>query len=703
MCEWLNAAVLASEPNIWIHNHNKIGLSSYEEEYSRELCGRPKQRLQFHQAVLQAMLTTARPYGGYVQNLSFFNQRALDWTEEAHPGRSLQAARQSVFPPNEVELYKWCSLPLPKLGFRDSGLKGYLRQGEGLIFTAWIKHTRASHILQHCPGRVGRRWRFRFLPATWRRRRRRKRVNLCYAASNLMRRLWYTMVHAPTAEECPQHVVLLIHSCFQCHSEMFIRLLMHVLHFSLQPGVRKGHALIWAQIRRRRSCSAKMTSESGHASDSEEIERRMAPGLRDHDPGPAPTTPAGTPLPRGPPPPRAVHEAQQAISHRLSGALGQAMLEQGVYLRQILTLLPAHWQHLDSITVQIGPQTPAQAFHPNNVNFEEDYVDPEPCADEAEAAEGEGSSGPVRVTSAVASAPWRATASSKPKPKANRKREPYLPACILLLIFPLVSESIPGGYLGGPEVLELSSAEHFRKLAEGPKGRGCASGMCPVSAVIEKLYGALMCSGYKRYASVMPTFIAIAYEQGVAASIPCSQWLARYNTGSVYDQASHLLWCALYIYTQGLYTFLHMMYRVLRMTWMILLHMQLLIMVQFPDSLQDDHAMLIQQHVTGTMNLPKSSSTSTSSMAGTSYWPKEHSSMNDPGRNMHLDVYEQQQAHSLDFREGSITCKTGSRQRTLTHGRVGPKSDHIHGCRSRTNLTFYFLYCCGLALFRHNL
>ena len=95
-------------------------------------------------------------------------------------------------------------------------------------------------------------------------------------------------------------------------------------------------------------------------------------------------------------------------------------------------------------------------------------------------------------------------------------------------------------------MLELSSAEHFRKLAEGPKGRGCASGMCPVSAVIEKLYGALMCSGYKRYASVMPTLIAIAYEQGVAASIPCSLWLARYNTSSVYDQASHLLWCALY-------------------------------------------------------------------------------------------------------------------------------------------------------------
>ena len=174
------------------------------------------------------------------------------------------------------------------------------------------------------------------------------------------------MVHAPTAEECPQHVVLLIHSCFQCHSEIFVRLLMHVLHSSMQPGVRKGLALIWAQIHIRRSCSAKMTSESGHASDSEDIERRVAPGLRDHDPGPAPTTPGGTPLPRGPPPPRAIHEEQQAISHKLSGALGQAMLEQGVYLRQILTLLPANWQHLDSITVQIGPQTPAQAFHPNN-------------------------------------------------------------------------------------------------------------------------------------------------------------------------------------------------------------------------------------------------------------------------------------------------------------------------------------------------
>ena len=550
-------------------------------------------------------------------------------------------------------------------------------------------------MLQHCPGRVGRRWRFRFLPADSRRRRRRKHVNLCCTASNFMRRLWNTTVHAPTADECPQHAVLLIHSCFQCHSEMFVRLLMHVLHSRLQQGVRKGLALIWAQIQTRRSCSAKMTSESGRASDSEEIERRTAPGLRDHDPGPAPTTPGGTPLPRGPPPPRAIHEEQQAISHKLSGALGQAMLEQGVYLRQILTLLPANWQHLDSITVQIGPQTPAQAFHPNNVNFEEDYVDPEPGADEAEAAEGEGSSGSARVTSAVASAPWRTTASSKPQPKANTKHEPCLSACIFLLIFPLVLESITAiqhssGCLGGPEVLELSSCGHFRKLAEGPKGRGCVSGLCPASAVIEILYGALTCSGCKRYASVMQILIEIAYEQGVATYIPCSLWPARYHTSSVNDLASHLLWCALCIYMQGLYAFFNMLNRVLRIQWMILLRMQLLSMVQFPDPLQDDHAMLIQQHVPGTMDLPKSNSTSNSSMAGTSYWAKVRHSMYDHGRNMYLNVCEQRQAHSLGFREGPYTCKTGSRKRTLTHGRVGPKSNHVHGCRSRTNLTILF-------------
>ena len=59
--------------------------------------------------------------------------------------------------------------------------------------------------------------------------------------------------------------------------------------------------------------------------------------------------------------------------------------------------------------MQIGPRTPAQAFHPNTVNFDEDYVNLEPGEDEADAVEGERSSsahegsaheGSARVTSA---------------------------------------------------------------------------------------------------------------------------------------------------------------------------------------------------------------------------------------------------------------------------------------------------------------
>ena len=187
-------------------------------------------------------------------------------------------------------------------GFRESGRKGYLLQGNGLIFTAWIRTSHAPHMLPYCPGRVGRRWRFRFLPTAPRRRRRRKHVKLYRAATRFMRRLWNTTVHTPTADECPQHVLLVILSCFQCYSDMLVRPLMHVLHSRLQHGVRWGLALVWAQTQTRRNCSDSMASESGHASDSEEIERRMAPGLRDHDHGPAPTTPGGTPLPRGPPP-----------------------------------------------------------------------------------------------------------------------------------------------------------------------------------------------------------------------------------------------------------------------------------------------------------------------------------------------------------------------------------------------------------------
>eukprot|EP00439_Symbiodinium_sp_Y106_P022897 s2239_g2.t2 len=71
-------------------NHNKITVDC-DATYARELFGRPRQRLQFNAAVVEFMLLTARAYGGYVANLTFFNQWAMLWNEEAHPGATTDA------------------------------------------------------------------------------------------------------------------------------------------------------------------------------------------------------------------------------------------------------------------------------------------------------------------------------------------------------------------------------------------------------------------------------------------------------------------------------------------------------------------------------------------------------------------------------------------------------------------------------------
>ena len=56
------------------------------------------------------MLRTA---GGYVNNLDWFIQWDHDWTAQDHPGRVLQATRQSCFPPCERVLYRWVRLYYP--------------------------------------------------------------------------------------------------------------------------------------------------------------------------------------------------------------------------------------------------------------------------------------------------------------------------------------------------------------------------------------------------------------------------------------------------------------------------------------------------------------------------------------------------------------------------------------------------------------
>ena len=60
-------------------NHNKITVDC-DATYARELFGRPRQRLQFNDAVVEYMLLTARSCGGYVANITFL--QSMDYVVE---------------------------------------------------------------------------------------------------------------------------------------------------------------------------------------------------------------------------------------------------------------------------------------------------------------------------------------------------------------------------------------------------------------------------------------------------------------------------------------------------------------------------------------------------------------------------------------------------------------------------------------------
>ena len=191
------------------------------------------------------------------------------------------------------------------------------------------------------------------------------------------------------------------------------------------------------------------------SSDSEVIERNRRGADRggaDSPPRPTPTTPNGTPLPRGPPPARPLHEVHRGMSLALSNAIGQTFLEQGGYLREVLTLLPGQWEYLNAVTVQIRPLTPTDSFHPNVLSFEEEdqgHVD--------ETAEGATEHGEGHHDSGTGSRSGRASSSRNPEPSAtapwtlsvayakpkNRKPRTYCSACLPLITFVVKPQPVP--------------------------------------------------------------------------------------------------------------------------------------------------------------------------------------------------------------------------------------------------------------------
>ena len=56
----------------------------------------------------------------------------------------------------------------------------------------------------------------------------------------------------------------------------------------------------------------------------------------------------------------------------LAGCRGRpSILEQGIYIRQAVAFVPGAWQYLDAITIRVSPMTPAEAFHPNVLDYED--------------------------------------------------------------------------------------------------------------------------------------------------------------------------------------------------------------------------------------------------------------------------------------------------------------------------------------------
>ncbi|CAE7195250.1 unnamed protein product [Symbiodinium sp. CCMP2592] len=216
----------------------------------------------------------------------------------------------------------------------------------------------------------------------------------------------------------------------------------------------------------------------------------------DGPPTPAPTTPGGTPLPAGPPPPRPVTDLR-SMSHRISGAIIQTFAEAGIPLNQVLTHLPWTYGELRSVRVNIDFLTPAQAFHPNTLLATDDDAQAED--DEAEGGEGHSeteasSSKPASATAvdtAIETAQWRGSSNgasygnpstmAAPKPKADRKPGPHslaqpqhckwYPGCTYdrdsLLKTPLPYVSLTGADARG----ELTSGTEG---CEGSNGEGLA-------------------------------------------------------------------------------------------------------------------------------------------------------------------------------------------------------------------------------------
>ena len=253
-------------------------------------------------------------------------------------------------------------------------------------YTPWTRGPlplpKASLPSSVCIGKTGRMWRGR--QSQLRRRSRHRRRAGTHATCYSWRRCVEDMLHflfMNRAALCPLQHYLLWNCLLRQNAYKLTQQLPHPLD------------VFWAQS----GCSycemaprcwwLHMSSDGedgfpdgdGRSSDSSEILRRAGPPahIADGSTGaPAPSTPGGTPLPPGPPPPRPVTELM-SVSVRLSTAISQAFAELGHPLHQILTYVPWQYHDLQSVVVRIEPMLPGHVFHPRTLVVDADELGPE--------------------------------------------------------------------------------------------------------------------------------------------------------------------------------------------------------------------------------------------------------------------------------------------------------------------------------------
>ena len=247
-------------------------------------------------------------------------------------------------------------------------------------------------------------------------------------------------------------------------------------------------AFMWARSGFRSVCCTMAGDGSDRETwspDSDRIDREAA--ANGHPPWMmvAPVTPGGTPLPRGPPPPRPVQE-QRDIALHMSRAVVQAFNERGVTIRTALTLLPEYWWNLQGVHIRIDPLTPGHSFHLNLLTIEDDP--PKPAIEEGEGrAEGRadahreehnredqvdssqesGSETDLRAMGSTSDSvsgtallaaprgPWHVNTAAAAKPKTSRKLGPHLLPCSFALMEYIVLLCVLSG-LGVADLIERS-------------------------------------------------------------------------------------------------------------------------------------------------------------------------------------------------------------------------------------------------------